>query len=106
MILKKISRRQKKHEKIPRGQRVKTDVFFVLVPAEKGVLSKERSSGAYRLSAYYFAKMTSDLPLTFILPTVMFTLLFFLAGLGGAAEFFLSLLVIYLQVLISQVSFN
>ena len=79
---------------------------FVLVPAEKGVLSKERSSGAYRLSAYYFAKMTSDLPLTFILPTVMFTLLFFLAGLGGAAEFFPSLLVIYLQVLISQVGFN
>lgn len=71
-------------------------------PAEKAVLYKERTSGAYRLSAYYFAKITSELPLTFILPTVMYTSFFWMAGLGGAAEFFLTYLVILLQVLVSQ----
>ena len=74
-----------------------------IVPAEKGVLYKERNSGAYRLSAYYFAKITSDLPLSFILPTVMYTSFFWMSGLGGPREFFLTYLVILLQVLVAQV---
>lgn len=72
-------------------------------PAEKGVITKERASGSYRLSAYYVAKMTSDLPLSLLLPTVMYFLVFIMSGIGGVGEFFMTFPFILLQVLLSQV---
>lgn len=71
-------------------------------PSERAVISKERSAGSYRLSAYYCAKMTSDLPLTFILPTLMYIIFFTMSGVGGVVEFFATYPVILLQVLLSQ----
>ncbi|XP_052791391.1 uncharacterized protein LOC128225564 [Mya arenaria] len=71
-------------------------------PAEKPVIAKERAAGAYRLSAYYIAKCTSDLPLSFSLPTFMFLVLFVMAGLGGVPEFFMTYPIVLLQVLVSQ----
>ena len=72
-------------------------------PAEKPVIAKERGAGSYRLSAYYLAKCTSDLPINFLLPTFMFTVLFLSSGLGGPLEFFTMYPVLLLQVLLAQV---
>ncbi|KAK9934845.1 hypothetical protein M0R45_021974 [Rubus argutus] len=42
-------------------------------PLERPMLRKERSSGMYRLSSYYFARTAGDLPMELVLPTVFVT---------------------------------
>jgi len=53
-------------------------------------LLKERASGMYRLSAFYFARMASDLPMDMAIPTVFVIILYFMSGLrtDGAKYFF------------------
>ncbi|XP_072174668.1 uncharacterized protein [Diadema setosum] len=50
-------------------------------PSERHVIFKERSSGAYRLSAYFLSKIISGFPLKVIMPAVSVTLAFWLVGL-------------------------
>ncbi|XP_045216614.2 uncharacterized protein LOC123566510 isoform X2 [Mercenaria mercenaria] len=66
-------------------------------PAERPVITKERTSGAYRLTAYYCARITSDLTDLFIHAVIMFTLFFWVGDLGGPAEFFPALIVNLIQ---------
>ncbi|XP_075483360.1 ABC transporter G family member 9-like [Primulina tabacum] len=72
-------------------------------PQERIMLSKERSSGMYRLSSYFMAQTVGDLPMELVLPTIFFIITYWMAGLKPTAGSFLSGLVILLySVLCSQ----
>lgn len=73
-------------------------------PQERAMLSKERESNMYRLSAYFVARTTSDLPLDLILPVLFLVVVYFMAGLRLRAEsFFLSVLTVFLCIVAAQV---
>ncbi|OWF40982.1 ABC transporter G family member 9 [Mizuhopecten yessoensis] len=55
---------------------------------ETDVIRKERSVGSYRLSAYYLSKITSELPLLLVIPTLFNTAVYWAAGLGGVGGYF------------------
>ncbi|XP_033747907.1 ABC transporter G family member 14-like [Pecten maximus] len=55
---------------------------------ERAVVSKDRAAGAYRLSAYYFAKITSEMPLLLSIPFLFNSAVYWLAGLGGVGGYF------------------
>lgn len=67
------------------------------------MLIKERSSGMYRLSSYYFARMAGDMPMELVLPTLFVTVTYWMGGLKPSlVTFVLTLLIILFNVLVSQ----
>ncbi|GMJ13975.1 Arabidopsis thaliana ATP-binding cassette G22, ATP-binding cassette G22 [Hibiscus trionum] len=72
-------------------------------PQEKAMLGKERAADMYRLSAYFLARTTSDLPLDLILPVLFLLVVYFMAGLRlSASPFFLSMLTVFLCIVAAQ----
>ncbi|CAH1772265.1 unnamed protein product [Owenia fusiformis] len=71
-------------------------------PEDRAVVNKERSSGAYRLSAYFFAKMSSEIPLIIAQPLVFVSIVFWVAGLNGVTAYFGDLAVIILGAITAQ----
>ncbi|KAJ6746065.1 ABC TRANSPORTER G FAMILY MEMBER 28 [Salix koriyanagi] len=72
-------------------------------PQEKAMLSKERAADMYRLSAYFLARTTSDLPLDLILPVLFLLVVYFMAGLRmSVASFFLTMLTVFLSIIAAQ----
>ncbi|XP_048226254.1 ABC transporter G family member 22 isoform X3 [Ricinus communis] len=72
-------------------------------PQERAMLNKERAADMYRLSAYFLARTTSDLPLDLILPVLFLLVVYFMAGLRmSAGPFFLSLLTVFLCIVAAQ----
>jgi len=67
--------------------------FYFVVPPERAIIRRERDAGAYRLSAYYMAKITSELPLVLCAPLIFFCILYWMVGIGDA-----TLCVIYVAV--------
>lgn len=73
------------------------------MPAEHVVISKERRSGSYHLSAYYMAKTISELPLLVTLPTLFIIITYWIAGFNSAASFFGVWLVLLVNSVVAQV---
>ncbi|XP_077998523.1 uncharacterized protein LOC144451525 [Glandiceps talaboti] len=80
-----------------------TLIALLVFPSEKTVIFKERSAGMYRLSAYYLAKLTSELPLVILLPTVSTIIVYWSTGLNQSpGAFFGSWSLIMLTIIASQ----
>eukprot|EP00262_Sarcandra_glabra_P001465 TRINITY_DN11583_c0_g1_i2.p1 TRINITY_DN11583_c0_g1~~TRINITY_DN11583_c0_g1_i2.p1 ORF type:complete len:233 (+),score=35.68 TRINITY_DN11583_c0_g1_i2:376-1074(+) len=72
-------------------------------PQEKAMLNKERAVDMYKLSAYFMARTTSDLPLDLVLPILFLVIVYFMAGLRlAAAPFLLSMLIVFLSIIAAQ----
>ncbi|KAI4300612.1 hypothetical protein L6164_033968 [Bauhinia variegata] len=72
-------------------------------PQERAMLNKERAADMYRLSAYFVARTTSDLPLDLVLPVLFLVVVYFMAGLKlSAGPFFLSILTVFLCIVAAQ----
>ncbi|KAI3895423.1 hypothetical protein MKW92_021180 [Papaver armeniacum] len=72
-------------------------------PQERLMLTKERSSSMYRLSAYFVARTTSELPMELALPTLFAIITYWMGGLKPtASNFFKTLFSLLYSVLVSQ----
>jgi len=68
-----------------------------------GVFHRERSSGIYRLSAYYLSIMTSEIPFTFIMTGSFAIIVYWMTGLTpDAANFFIFLFLLELSAFVAQ----
>jgi len=56
---------------------------------ESSVITRERRTGAYRLSAYYVAKIVAEWPIEILYPSVFFTVCFWSAGLNTSFFIFI-----------------
>ncbi|KAL3885010.1 hypothetical protein ACJMK2_025109 [Sinanodonta woodiana] len=70
--------------------------------SERGVITKEIKAKAYRVSAYYLARTLTELPLVLTLPVFFYAVAYWMAGLHGVSQFFVSLLVLLLSTLSAQ----
>ncbi|KAM3572725.1 hypothetical protein VYU27_005304 [Nannochloropsis oceanica] len=59
-------------------------------PLEKYIVQKERAAKAYHLSAYYFAKLLSELPFTLLGPLIFSSIAYWLVGLQPSLSPFLT----------------
>lgn len=72
-------------------------------PQERPMLIRERASGMYKLSSYYFARTVGDLPMELILPTIFVTITYYMGGLKPSPlTFLLTLAIVLYNVLVSQ----
>ncbi|XP_035842110.1 ABC transporter G family member 22-like [Helianthus annuus] len=80
-------------------------VFTIIFtfPQERAMLKKERAADMYKLSAYFIARTTSDIPLDLILPLIFLLIVYFMAGLLLTAQaFFLTMLIVFLCIVAAQ----
>ncbi|KAG8073523.1 hypothetical protein GUJ93_ZPchr0006g41583 [Zizania palustris] len=72
-------------------------------PQERAMLNKERAVDMYKLSAYFLARTTSDLPLDLFLPVIFMVIVYFMANLKATAtRFFFSMLTVFLSIIAAQ----
>lgn len=77
---------------------------YIEVPMERVVIHKERSAGWYRLSAYYLAKMTSELPLILVQPGIFVAVSYWCIGFNGVGPFFGTVFIMMVNAIAGQVS--
>ncbi|KAI3523104.1 hypothetical protein L1887_01161 [Cichorium endivia] len=72
-------------------------------PQERAMLKKERAADMYKLSAYFMARTTSDLPLDLLLPLIFLLIVYFMGGLKLTAQsFFLTMAIVFLCIVSAQ----
>lgn len=71
-------------------------------PMERVVINKERAAGWYQLSAYYCAKMTSELPLTLLQPLLFVVVAYWAIGLNGITAFFATIGTVFINSIAGQ----
>ncbi|XP_028394230.1 ABC transporter G family member 9-like [Dendronephthya gigantea] len=81
-----------------------TPLFHALLtfPSEEVIIRKERSSGSYRLSAYYFGKCLSEVPLVICYPCVFLFVFYWLCGLNPSVAFLGQALNLVVNAILSQ----
>jgi len=63
---------------------------MVAVTDDTGVFTRERAAGLYRLSAYYLAVMTTEIPVTFIMTTMFVLIVYWMVNLMPATFNFIA----------------
>jgi ABC-type multidrug transport system permease subunit len=63
---------------------------YMSFPLERAIIFKERSSGAYRLSAYFMAKTTSEAPARLTLPSIYMLISYWMSGVNNNIRIFLA----------------
>jgi len=72
-------------------------------PQDRAMFTKERASGMYSLSSYFMARISGDLPMELILPTIFLTLVYWMTGLSPQLwAYLLTLSVMLGYVLVAQ----
>ena len=79
-------------------------IFAVTVYDASGVFLRERSSGVWRLSTFYLAVMTSEIPATVVMITAYSTIIYWMAGLTATpGNYFAFLGIMMLSAFTAQV---
>ncbi len=73
-----------------------------VVPNDHTVVTKERASGMYHLSAYFTAKLVSEMPLMLFSPSLYHIITYWIVGLNGADGFFGTWFVLILTCFVGQ----
>lgn len=63
---------------------------YMAFPLERSIIFKERSSGAYHLSAYFMAKTTSEAPARLALPAIYMTISYWMSGVNNNFGIFIA----------------
>lgn len=63
---------------------------YMAFPLERSIIFKERSSGAYHLSAYFMAKTVSEAPARLVLPLVYMITSYWLSGMNNNVGIFVA----------------
>lgn len=72
-------------------------------PEERAIVTKERASRTYRVSAYFLTKLIVELPRTLFANSIFIVILYFMVGLReSAGAFFLFLTIVLLSTLVAE----
>ncbi|XP_037076999.1 LOW QUALITY PROTEIN: ABC transporter G family member 14-like [Pollicipes pollicipes] len=72
------------------------------LPSQQKVVNKERASGAYRLSAFYLARLAGELPLLLAPPALYFVISYPMLGASSPLTFGLLLLLLLLNSVVAE----
>jgi len=75
-----------------------TQNIILIFPDERPVFLREVNGGMYSVSAYFFAKITAEFPLSIIIPVLYSVICYFSIGLNliHASKFFMFIFILFM----------